>query len=451
MKFCPSITAALGLALFATTAAIASSSPPEPTRTELLAEIQFLRNRLATLEASVIALISDPASSAHPTLPATSSTPNAVASIAAVAAPATHPKEQLLSFYGYLKIDGFYESQDTYTDAIPFWVCPDMPNGQNSDGEFGITAKESRFGVKIKGPQLGDGVLRGQLEFDFYGNTALNSHHAYSPRTRHAYVEWQSPTWTLLAGETWETFLITFPKTVNFASYNMQGQLGLRRTQMRISRKLELGDGQLNLHLALAEPLAGVHGADLDGDQQDDGADAEMPFVEAKITYQQGKILLGFSGFYGQEELAMNGPASARTYDAWALILGGTVPLYRDQLSLRGSLWTGSNVDSAWGGIGQGINLVQSRTIDATGGWVQVNWAPSSKLEFNIGLSRDDPRDSHLEANQRTFNESALLNTFYHFNPNLTVGLEWLYLRTGYKASTTAGSQRVQSMVKYNF
>lgn len=408
-------------------------------------EIALLRARLEQLEARVAATPST-ASEAPSVVPVVTAAPVPRVPPSAVAEP-----PYKLKLYGFVKVDAFHETQDTFTDAIPFWVCEDNAMGSNGNGEFGLTAKESRLGALIEGPALGSGRLHGQFEFDFYGNTALNNHHAYTPRSRHLFVEWRSPEWSVLAGETWETYLIAFPKTLNFSYYNLQGQLGLRRTQVRVTRSWTTGaDGRWSLQAALAEPLAGINGADFDGDLQDDAADADLPMMEYKLEYQRKGFRLGLAGFWGREHVDRMATSPARDYESWAVILGGEFPLGND-FSVRGTIWTGTNLDSAWGAIGQGINYGMGRTIDASGGWLQLEWRATSDLSFNLGYSVDDPRDNDLNPGQRSVNESMLLNAFYRLNANVTLGLELLHLRTGFLEHGDSNSFRTQSSVKYTF
>jgi len=416
----------------------------EPTREELLNEIVALRERLASLEAIVLAEPAEPVPEAPVASP-----PSAPAAPPQPAPEPVKPAAPILKFYGFAKIDAVYETADTFVDGIAFWVQP-QGGANNSDGDFSLSAKETRFGVDIRGPELGDGTLGGKLEFDFYGNLALSNRHAYTPRSRHAYVQWASDDWTLLAGETWETYLVAFPKSVNFAYYNLQGQLGLRRTQLRVSRQFEVGNGEFGAHFALADPLGGLHGADLDGDGQDDGADADMPHLQTKLQYRGDWGDIAIAGFYGREHAVCILSGQPKNFDTWGVVVGGQVKLGAS-LSLRGTIWTGTNLDSAWGGIGQGINQGLSRTIDAQGGWIQLGWAATDALSLNIGFSRDDPQDDDLSTGQRSFNETAVINGFYKVGPHLTLGLELLGLRTGYKDMDTATSKRVQSSVKYTF
>lgn len=427
----------LPLALACPLAHAADSGEIDALRTE----VQQLREQVEALRSLLHA---DPAPAAD-SLPPRATAPATLPQLALPAAP-TSPAIRL---YGYVKADAFYQDAQLYTDAIPFWVSP-APTAADHDASFGLTAKESRFGIDLRGPALGNGVLRAQYEFDFYGNTALSSHHAYTPRTRQAWVEWQSADWTVRAGQTWETYLITFPQTVNFSSYNFQGQLGLRRTQIRLQRGWRgPADSKWDAQVALAEPLAGVHGADLDGNGIDDGANSALPVFESKLTWQRGALKLGLAGFYGQERLTL-ASTGTQSFDSWAVILGGEIPLTH-RLTARGTIWQGTNLDSAWGGIGQGINLDRGRTIDGTGGWLQLGWAVTPQFSANLGYSLDDPADEDLNPAQRTFNQTALLNGFYRFNDNLLVGLEYLRLRTGYKDQPTASANRLQSTIKCKF
>lgn len=429
--------------------AFTQALPAEPSNAELLAEIQALRARLVELENRIL---EEPAKERAAPAVAPQSAPKSEG--VAVNPPAKLPEKSssiTYDFYGYVKVDASYQTQNTNLAEIPFWVLPEMTSPSNADGQTNFTAKESRLGVNITGPAYAGGVVKAKFEADFYGNFALNNHHAYQPRTRHIYTEWSNGKWSVLAGKTWETYLSVFPQTVNFTAYNLQGQLGLRRAQIRVTRALEIGDDQmLTLKLALSEPLGQLHGGDLDVDGIDDGAESGLPNFEYNLEYKRPGLRLALSGFAGRESLDTTPTVMGGDYDSWALILGGEWELHR-VLSLRGSIWTGSNLDSAWGGVNQGINVIQGRSIDGSGGWVQLGWKAMPDLSLNIGYGIDDPEDSMLETGQRTYNESITLNGLYKLNNNLTLGLEFMHLRTGYRRQTTESAQRVQGAVKYAF
>ncbi len=358
-----------------------------------------------------------------------------------------------LSFYGYFKLDSLYDSGLTSHQEIPFWVRPETAT---NSGNFDMTAKETRLGMNFAGPEVAGGKVTGKLEMDFYGNintpTSLSTNHAFEPRTRHAFLNWDFGDWSLLAGQTWEPYIIEIPQTLNFSYYNFMGQLGLRKTQLRVTKKV--GE-DLELIGAILEPVGGVHGADIDGDLQDDAVDAEFPVLSGKLlqripSFTEKSGRLGLSFVYGKENIDQPPVGSPREYDAWAVTGAFDLPI-TDWLSWKTSVYTGANLDSFWGNIGQGINLLSQTEISGEGGWSQFQLKPTDKMNLNIGYSVDNPDDNDLAAGGRTSNESFLINYYYSFHPSLLWGLEYMNQKTGYKGSETAENDHIQSSLIYKF
>lgn len=358
-----------------------------------------------------------------------------------------------LGFYGYFKLDALHNSGLTSHQEIPFWVRPDT--GTNG-GSFDMTAKETRLGMNFAGPEVAGGKVTGKLELDFYGNintpASLSTNHAFAPRSRHAYINWDFGDWSLLAGKTWEPYIIEIPQTLNFSYYNFMGQLGLRKTQLRATKKI--GEGT-ELIGAFLEPVGGVHGADLDGDLQDDASDAEFPVISGKflqkipsLTDKPGRF--GISFVYGQENIDLPPVGDRTNYDAWAVVSAFNLPL-TDWLAWKSSIYTGENLDSYWGNIGQGINLAAQTEIAGQGGWSQLQFKPNEKNSLNIGFSVDNPADKDLSAGGRTRNESYLINYYHSFHPSLLFGIEYMKQKTGYKGSDTAENDHVHSSLIYKF
>lgn len=407
---------------------------------ELKAEVDSLRAQMAAQEA--------PQTVTAPLAPTPSSLP--------VAAPPplvpTASSKYGINFYGYFKADAIHDSGLTSHQEIPFWTRPDTGTNQ---GNFTMTAKETRLGMDFAGPEVAGGTMTGKLEMDFFGNintpTSLSSNHAYALRTRHVYMNWDFGDWSLLAGKTWEPYIIAFPQTLNFSYYNFMGQLGLRKTQLRLTKKI--GDG-LELVGAILEPMGGINGADADGDLEDDGKDTETPVISAKILYKTPlfggrNAIFGLSGVYGREEIDLP-LVSAKTYEAWAVTAAMTIPI-TDFITWRASAYCGSNLDSYWGNIGQGINLDQHTEIDGRGGWTQLQFKASDAVTMNFGYSIDDPENDDLSDGARAKNESALVNLYYSFNPSVVLGFELMRLETEYKNGDTATDNHVQSSLIYKF
>lgn len=363
----------------------------------------------------------------------------------------TSPEKSVFKVYGYFKTDIFRDTATTAHQEIPFWSLP----GSEDNPEVDFTARQTRLGVDITpSTTYAGGTFAGKLETDFYGfiptTSNVTTNHAYQLRSRHAYLKWSNKEWEVLAGKTWDGITILYPDTVNFGYYNFQGQLGLRKEQIRVTRNVKLSeDSKFSLMGSIGEPLGGVHGGDLDGDGIDDGTCTEIPQITVKGIYstklKNGKTaLFGVSAFYSQEGIW------GKTFDAYAVNFGAQLPV-GEYFTLKANWWTGTDLDSVWGGIGQGVNTVTRETIDATGGWVQLNYKPNSKLWFNVGYSYDDPEDADLNAGQRAMNTTYLFNTYYQLFAPLRLGFEYLNVKTDYLEGDEVTNHRLMGSVIYSF
>jgi hypothetical protein len=431
----------LVLALLAPASALPGSEGPGLAELHALvlslqAEVQDLKTQLAGQAASVPASAPAPRAAAEP-----AENP--------VAGPQVRAKYGI-DLYGYFKLDAFHDSAMT-SHQIPFWT---LPESDNDNGEFDMTMKETRIGLDFGGPPLGNGKLSARLEMDFYGNVSrpgnYGTEHAYQLRTRHAYLNWASGDWSVLAGKTWEPYIISIPDTLNFAYYNFQGQIGFRKTQLRFTRDFDLGGGsKLSWVGALLDPWGAFCGGDLDGDGQDDAMDAELPVFSTKLSYRlplvdERPAEFALAAVYGRERFDVYN----RDFDIWAVQAGFVVPL-SDALTWKLSMYRGANLDSLWGNIAQGIHELEE--IDGQGGWTQLQLRTGDALRFTLGYSVDNPQDADLGPLMRSRNVTWLVNGYYAFGPALQLGLEYLDMQTDYRDSTAATDHRLQSALIYRF
>jgi hypothetical protein len=73
-------------------------------------------------------------------------------------------------FYGYIKLDMSYDTGLIDTGDFARWVNP----GEAKDGQFDMTARQTRFGWKFAEPGLEGKTVTGRIEFDFYGGGSDN-------------------------------------------------------------------------------------------------------------------------------------------------------------------------------------------------------------------------------------------------------------------------------------
>ncbi len=337
--------------------------------------------------------------------------------------------------YGYLKLDAVYDTHKTSVGDVAFYVKPVAAGGE--DNEFNMTARESRLGFKLDAPVVDGWKTQGVLELDFYGGGSANTP---LPRIRLAYLDFgpQDGGWSLRAGQDWETFQTFLPRSLDFGFLADQGALGLRRPQLRYTQRREALGGTWETRLALVRTI----GQDLDGGGQEDGVDSGLPSLQWNFLYErkgwaERDLRLSFSGHLGSDEAEYGQQGEHESYASWSLIGSFFVPLH-SQWSLQGTVWTGSNLDTYLGGIGQGINVALRRVIDAYGGYLQVLWDPSARWQGMATLGLDDPNDGDLSPGMRNRNFHASVGTFYWITPHLKYGVQVTRLATGYKDSGDA-------------
>jgi len=144
-------------------------------------------------------------------------------------------------------------------------------------------------------------------------------------------------------------------------------------------------------------------------------------------------------------------PGTGVSRRTWSLNFDVRVPI-TSRFGVQGELWTGENLATYFGGIGQGINLAAPyNTIRSRGGWVDVWYDWSDRVHSHIGYSIDDPVDSDITSG-RTYNAFLFTNVSYDVTKKFLVGFEFTSWRTLWKAPyADAPDQHFDFVAKYGF
>lgn len=375
-----------------------------------------------------------------------------------------------LQIYGYVKADLTYDTQETEPKndvTFTFFVLPETAG--DKDSQLRLGARESRLGLNLFGPDVGEWKTTGKFEMDFYGGGG--SANSYTPRMRLAYVDAaRSCGLSIRAGQDWDTFVEIAPRIVNFAYLADVGALGLRRPQLRATKEIKVAE---NTKLVLKVAAAQTVGQDLDGGGFDDGSDADAPTAQFNVALHQKlwcekSARIAFSGHYGEETLdgvtrtvATNAAGvvtettkksanDATDYDTWSAQGSVFLPLTKC-LAVQANAWNGVNLDTYYGGIGQGVNATLGTEIESVGGYAQLLYDPTAKVSIGLGYSVDDPEDDDLSAGMRSKNEMYLCNVAYKFTAALTGMAEYSQMITDYLDGEDVSNDRVQLAMKYAF
>jgi hypothetical protein len=349
-----------------------------------------------------------------------------------------------IQFYGYIKLDAAWDSAQVTTGDYVLYAN----QGGEDDPEFNLTAKQTRLGLKIKGPDVGNIKTSGLVEGDFYGS--VGAENKPNLLVRHAYMllDWPDDKFSILAGQTSDVISPLFPNTLNYTVLWNAGNIGYRHPQIRATQ-------QFNVREDVKLELAGAISRTI-GDSEsttEAGADAGFPTLQGRagLTFPclgNKPTTAGLSGHWGQEEYA-----GENDVDSWSINLDVLQPV-NDWLALKGEAFVGENLDDYYGGIGQGVRnptTTADRAVGSKGGWAQATLTPCKNWSFNVGVGLEDVDSSDVNTGGRTFNRSLYGNAIYAINTHADVGVELSEWRTDYKNRDDTDDVRIQTSFLYKF
>ena len=459
--------------------------------------------------------------------------------------------------YGFVKLDAVYNTSSVFNAESPLWANSHtnlryVPNGTEKDGSFIMSARTSRLGFIINGPKvfLG-GETMARFEFDFWGGLpdAGASIRTSEMRIRLAYVKvtWPSQTY-ILAGNDWMlgTPLYVLPDMFAFLPLTGAGLLFMREPQVAIGQTV--GPKAFNVTLDASVALAqgndgkgatsdffnpGPRGSSSDNQtyQTGVGEASKQPSYKARLTIRVNpldkiNIILGGTGQYMQEKHALrlvgregsvniaqlstaqlayvtNNPYAytQKMVDSW--FLQGFASFKVFFVKLSGHFFTGENIDTYFGGIGQGVtkrfegwlydsvnnpyNLPITPHIDpvsSMGGWAELLF---DFREFNVpftisaGAGMEKARKSTLPSeyvfvpqsatgyapanlfaylspgsttlitDYRTMNMVKWVNFWWYWSTQYRWGVEAEYYQTKYLAKQSGNNWKIHSAFQFVF
>ena len=359
--------------------------------------------------------------------------------------------------YGYIKGDISYDDSAVTGDNGNYVVWVNSENDQTrSDDRFSVTARETRLGFDITAPDYGDLKISGRAEIDFENTVPATNENKGSVQLRHAYGQLLAEDWSLLFGQASDVVSPLVPTTLNYTVGWFAGNLGYRHPQLRFSKWWQCPDeGKFTLQTSLTREIrqdAGTTGVD---DGQDTG-----PTLMGRVSYSTpfaGKRLeAGVSAHWGKEEIDWDYVGDDDDVHTWSVNADLVVPIC-DQLEAKGEFFYGENIDSIFGGIGQGVNTTTREEIASVGGWFQLGYKPTKAWAFHGGAGMDNPRDNDLSRNRpqgqehRSNNCFVFGNAVYSFTDYLSTGVELSYWKTDYLDGDDGDNMRIQHSWRLSF
>ena len=337
-----------------------------------------------------------------------------------------------VTLYGYVKADMAYDKGKMSNGNFARWVVDEDTNS------FNVTARQTRLGLKVAGPEVEGLKTFGRVEVDFYGSAGSgdDSENSAVLRLRHAYItlDHVDHDLSLLAGQTSDVISPLVAPTVNYTVAWWTGDIGYRRNQFRLTKGFKFGE---DLRLTAAVAATRSIGAEDYGQ-----------------AGWQGRLGFAFPGFNGlKSEVGVSGHTApemgaTQKVKSSSFCVDVSLPL-ADPFSLKGEWFSGKNLDAYLGGIGQGIN--GDNAIESSGFWGALTWKITSVWLFNLGYAQEKPKTEDLVGGNRSENSTLWGNINYAINKATTLGFEVGQHETSYQGGQDQSGTRFQLAVTFKF
>lgn len=347
----------------------------------------------------------------------------------------------LLNMYGQR---GHVENTDFPQLAIPAGIL-------SSGGSFGGSVRQSQIGMQAFGPTIAGARTSADIQFDFAGGfpETQNGVSFGIMRLRTGTIRFDWTDTSVVGGQDSLFFAPLSPTsiaTLAIPALAYSGNLWSWTPQVRVEHKFSLSDSSSFL-------LQGGILDNLTGDVPPSeyyrypswGEYSGQPAYATRLAWtkkvQQQDLTIGVGGYYSRQLWGYG-----RAVDGWAGTMDVKVPLGR-MLQFTSQFYRGRAVGGIGGGFGQSVlwdgPLTDPATdlygLNSVGGWAQLKYRATPKLQFNGAFGQDNPFASDL----RNFggnvpfygelfskNQTALVNFIYQPRSDFLFSLEYRRLKT---------------------
>ena len=371
---------------------------------------------------------------------------SAITSFAAEPIAVTTKSGVTASLYGFASLNAAYEDSKSNNGNLANYVNQSDITNEN-DGGWYLTPNLTRIGFNLSsGSDSTYLKANGKIEIDFYGGGSANNP---NPRLRHGYGElsFGKTGFSILGGQTSDVISPLITPTLNAGVLNNSGDAGLRRAQLRLTEKIPVGEGSVDIAAAVVRTI-GENQPYTTASASETGTDADIPTFQGRIGIalplwvDSKKAGLGVSGHYGQEEIDLDATGKTKDIPTWSANVDLTLPI-TGAITLLGEGFIGENLDTYAAGIGRGFvanaeDPESVKSIKAYGGWFALQAKLIQKLAINGGAGIDKlDRDDIEKVGGREQNLSIFANATYNLTDAFSLGIEYLHVQTDYLIAGT--------------
>jgi hypothetical protein len=337
-------------------------------------------------------------------------------------------------------------------DNLDFPNYAEPPNpGMSSQASFGATLRQSEVGLEVFGPTVAGARTTANVQFDFAGgfpSTPNGVDFGFARlQTASLRLDWQNT--SLVAGQ--DALFISPLSPTSFASlatpaFAYAGNLWGWTPQIRLEHRFDLGDQQaITVQGGILDNLDWEPPTSEYSRSATAGETSGQPAYALRAAWSRSMfghpLSIGVAGYFGRQDWSWD-----RYVDGWAGMTDWQIPLMR-RVALSGEFYRGRAVGGLGAAVGQtivyggnpAIPTSPIRGLNSAGGWSQLKFQLTPKLELNAVYADDDAFAGDIRgfANDgNNFwsilgrNRGALGNVVYRPRSDLLLSAEFRRLHT---------------------
>jgi hypothetical protein len=352
---------------------------------------------------------------------------------------------------GLVLFDLFSNRGAVFNADIPGQV--DGPDSWGRANSTGFSLRQSQIGLEVFGPEIAGAKTRGDVQADFAGGFPNTPNGVtlglFRLRTGTIHFDWQHT--SVVAGQDAPFFSAMSP--TSFASLAepalaYAGNLWTWTPQVRIEHRLAISENSnLILQGGILDGLTGEPPTYSYGRVPQAGEYSRQPAYAGRVAWSHDlfgqPFILGAGGYYSRQNWGFG-----RNLSAWASTVDWSIP-FTKWLGLNGEFYRGQGLGGLGGGSYQsalfsgspGDPTSRAQGLEAIGGWTQLKFRASSKLEFNAAAGQDNPFANEIReypfsayrggaAVPAARNQTGLLNFIFRPRSDLVLSAEYGHIAT---------------------
>ncbi len=300
---------------------------------------------------------------------------------------------------GIVLMNAFHNVGASDNLDFPDYSQPVAPG--NSAASFGATLRQSEIGLEIFGPTVMAAKSSANVVLDFAGGfpSTPNGVNFGIARlqTGSVRLDWQHT--SVIAGQ--DSLFVSPLSPTSFASlaipaFAYAGNLWGWTPQIRVEHRFELADQQtLTVQGGILDNLDWEPPSDSYYRSPQSGEASGQPAYALRTAWSRQvhdqPLTFGAAGYFGRQDWSWD-----RYVDGWGGMADWRIPIVR-RLGLSGEFYRGRGIGGLGAGIGRAVLFggpyaptTPIRGLDSAGGWSQLKFQLTSKIELNGVFGEDD-------------------------------------------------------------